>query len=126
MSEVLEFRKCIECDKDLFGRTDKKFCGDRCRNEHNNKLRGKRIFNKCMVNISNALIKSRRILKGLIPDSSESAKVSKSRLEQMGFNFKYHTHIHKTKMGKTYHYIYDYGYLELDNDWYLIIRNEAP
>ena len=31
-------RKCLECQEILYGRSDKKFCGDYCRNTYNNKL----------------------------------------------------------------------------------------
>jgi len=32
---------CIECGRELFGRCDKKFCSDGCRNSYNNRIRRK-------------------------------------------------------------------------------------
>jgi len=31
-------RKCLECNEPFYGRSDKKFCSDHCRNAHNNKV----------------------------------------------------------------------------------------
>jgi len=51
-------------------------------------------------------------------------KIKKEKLLQEGFFFKYTTQIHKNKKGSIYYYCYDYGYLPLDSEWYLIIKNE--
>jgi hypothetical protein len=51
-------------------------------------------------------------------------KTIKEKLLQKGFLFKYITHLYTTKEGKVYYYCYDYGYLPLDNDWYLIVRRK--
>jgi len=34
----MEFKKCLECGEPIKGRSDKKFCGDYCRNVYNNKI----------------------------------------------------------------------------------------
>ena len=31
-------KQCLECDEPLFGRVDKKFCNDQCRNAYNNRV----------------------------------------------------------------------------------------
>ena len=49
---------------------------------------------------------------------------NKDKLQRLGFQFKYLTHIYTTKTGKTYYYCYDYGYLPLDNDWFLIVKKK--
>ena len=54
----------------------------------------------------------------------ETAKANKEKLQRLGFQFKYLTHIYTTKTGKTYYYCYDYGYLPLENDWYLIVKRK--
>jgi len=45
-----------------------------------------------------------------------------NKLIEKGFQFKYHTHIYNTKTEKTYFYCYEYGYLPLENNWYLIVK----
>ena len=122
MIQPKETKKCLLCDKPLKGRADKKFCDDYCRAAYNNEL--KSITNNQMRNVNNALGKNRRILEEILPDGQETAKTTKDKLTQMGFHFKYVTHLYTTKTGKTYYYCYDYGYLPLDNDWYLVVRRK--
>jgi hypothetical protein len=114
-------KNCLACDKPLKGRSDKKFCDDYCRNNYNNQL--KSITTNQMRNVNNALSKNRRILEEIL-GKEETAKTNKEKLSQKGFLFKYITHLYTTKTGKTYYYCYDYGYLPLDNDWYLIVRRK--
>jgi predicted nucleic acid-binding Zn ribbon protein len=117
-----DIRTCLACDKPLKGRSDKKFCDDACRNIYNNEL--KSITNNQMRNVNNALSKNSRILEELLPDGEETAKTTQRKLLQKGFLFKYVTHLYTTKTGKIYYYCYDYGYLPLDNEWYLIVRRK--
>ncbi|WP_276504142.1 hypothetical protein [Terrimonas pollutisoli] len=120
--EKAEPKNCLACDKPLKGRSDKKFCDDYCRNNYNNQL--KSITNNQVRNINNALGKNRRIMEEFLPAGEEMAKTTKEKLLQKGFLFKYVTHLYTTKSGKTYYYCYDYGYLPLENDWYLIVRRK--
>jgi len=113
---------CLNCGKPLKGRSDKKFCDDSCRNNYNNQL--KSIVNNQMRNINNVLGKNRRILESLLPETEETGKANKEKLLRLGFQFKYITDLYTTKTGKTYYYCYDYGYLPLENDWYLIVRRK--
>ena len=117
-----ESRNCQLCEKPLRGRVDKRFCDDHCRNSFNNHLRGG--YNNLVRNINNALGKNRRILERLLPPGTDTTKISKERMVQLGFRFKYLTHLYVTKSGKTYFYCYDYGYLPLDNDWFLVVKNK--
>jgi hypothetical protein len=38
------------------------------------------------------------------------------------FDFNFFTSIYRTKAGKIYYYLYDQGYLELENDYFLLIK----
>ena len=115
-----EIKKCLACDKPIKGRSDKKFCDDACRNNYNNEL--KSISNNQIRNVNNALGKNRRILEELLPEGKEMVKTTQDKLLQKGFLFKYVTHLYNTKEGRTYYYCYEYGYLPLDNDWYLLVN----
>ena len=121
-TQQTETRNCLACDKVLKGRSDKKFCDDYCRNNYNNQL--KAITNNDMRNVNNALGKNRRILKEMIPEGEEMGKTTRERLSQKGFLFKYVTDLYTTKSGKTYYYCYEYGYLPLDHDWYLVVKKK--
>ena len=63
-------------------------------------------------------------MESILSGDEETAKANKEKLQRLGFQFKFITHIYTTKSGKTYFYCYDYGYLPLDNDWYLIVKRK--
>jgi len=113
---------CVTCGKPVKGRTDKKFCDDYCRNNYNNQLKSHKI--NLVRNINNALGKNRRILEGLFTDGEEMAKITRDKLLQKGFQFKYITHTYTNKKGNVYFFCYDLGYLPLDNDWFLVVKRK--
>ena len=119
-----ENKTCLACGKILQGRVDKKFCDDYCRNNYNNHKKAKGSHSSYVRNINNTLLKNRKILEGLLPDVEETAKANKDKLQSLGFHFKYITHLYTTKTGKTYFYCYDYGYLPMENDWFLIVKKK--
>ncbi|HUR64918.1 MAG TPA: hypothetical protein VMZ03_01085, partial [Chitinophagaceae bacterium] len=117
-------RTCLACGKIIRGRIDKKFCDDYCRNNFNNQQKAKDSYHPAIRNINSALLKNRKVLVTVLPDGEETAKAHREKLLEMGFRFKYLTHIYTTKTGREYHYCYDYGYLPLDNDRFLIVRTK--
>ena len=117
-------RLCLSCNKILKGRADKKYCDDYCRNAFNNQLKLKSSHYNYVRNVNNTLIKNRRILENLITQRGETAKEKKEKLLRQGFDFRYLTHTYTNKLGKTYYYCYDHGYLPLENEWYLIVRQK--
>jgi hypothetical protein len=122
-----ETRKCLFCNEEFRGRIDKKFCSDQCRNDYNNQL--KVFANNIIVrNINKMLKKNRKILEQLMKTDKEVTKVNAERLNSLGFKFKYFTHIYTTKKGAVYYYVYEYGYLALENNWYLLVKDgkKAP
>ncbi|PWJ60013.1 hypothetical protein CLV98_101188 [Dyadobacter jejuensis] len=112
--------QCLECDKPLVGRTDKKFCSDMCRNSYNNRLNSD--SHNLMRNINNQLRKNRRILEDLCPDGKVT--LPKSTLLAKGFDFNWMTHVRTTLKGTVYQYVYDYGYLAIENDFFVIVRDK--
>ncbi len=116
-------RVCLECGSKLHGRVDQKYCSDQCRSTYNNKLKSDP--NDYVRTINNILRKNRRILGKLNPEG-KTVKVKKGKLLQEGFSFNYFTNVYETKKSqKTYHFCYDHGYLELDNDYFaLVVRKE--
>lgn len=121
MPSLIADKKCLACDKKLSGRADKKFCNDYCRNSYNN---GMKAANSPVIrNINNALIKNRRILEGLLGEE-ETIKKHKEKFLSQGFQFKYTTHTYTNKKGNTYFFCYEYGYLPLEHDWYLVVRRK--
>jgi len=121
---LLAERNCLSCGKPLKGRVDKKFCDDYCRNNYNNQQKAKGSHSSYVRNINNTLLKNRKVLETILPVSEETAKANRDKLLRLGFQFKYLTHSFTNKSGKTYYYCYDYGYLPLENDWYLIVKRK--
>jgi len=116
----MEQKKCPECDKNIIGRADKKFCSDYCRNSYNNKLN--QSATNQIRNINNQLKRNWRILEELNP--TEKRKIHKNKLEEKGFNFSYFTSIYTTKKNATYFFVYDQGYLALENDYFILVKKK--
>lgn len=114
--------QCLYCGEKLRGRADKKFCDSGCRNSYNNQKNTN--VNNTIRNISNRLRKNRRILSEILGEDETTKKATKDYLLKKGFDFKYFTHIYTTQKGKQYQYIFDMGYLDLGDDWILIVRNK--
>jgi hypothetical protein len=112
-------QQCLECGKPFSGRKDKKFCSDICRNTYNNQQNSDKV--NLVRNTNNALRKNRRILEKICPE--DKAKTTRNTLMDKGFDFNLITSLRTTKKGSTYYFVYDYGYLELDNDYYLIVKD---
>jgi len=97
----MENKKCLECGETVTGRTDKK-----------NLIR----------NINNRLKKNHKILTEL--NKTGKTKVTRTKLYDNGFDFNFFTSIYTTKTGNTYYYVYDQGYLSLENELFLLIKKE--
>ena len=114
---------CLTCEKPLKGRLDKKFCDDYCRSSYNNQLNTDSSAQVKKVN--GILKKNRRILDSLMSGKEEAMKCNRKKLTDKGFNFNFFTNIYINKKGDNYYFVYEFGYLPLDNDWFLIVkRNE--
>ena len=116
----MEKRECLACKEPVKGRVDKKFCSDYCRNAYNNNVN--KDSKNLIRNINNRLRKNYKILSDL--NHSGKTKVSRTKLYDKGFDFQFFTSLYKTKTGNTYFYIYNEGYLALDNEIFLLIRKE--
>lgn len=116
----METKKCLECDDKVVGRIDKKFCSDYCRNAFNNKVNKE--SKNLIRNTNNRLRKNYKTLSEL--NISGKTKVTRRKLFDKGFDFKFITSIYITKTGNTYYYVYDQGYLELENEMYLLVKQD--
>ncbi|MBP6455132.1 MAG: hypothetical protein KA275_00275 [Chitinophagaceae bacterium] len=115
-----EEKKCLNCNKNLIGRSDKKFCNDYCRNEFNNK---NKIAEPLIIKTINKKLKDNRLLLEKILDTENTKSYPKEKLLQAGFDFNYFTHQLQTTKG-LYIFNYDYGFLNSDNDWVLIVKRK--
>ncbi len=117
---ILE-KKCLECGEKIIGRVDKKYCSDYCRNAYNNKVN--KDSKNLIRNINNRLRKNYRVLDSFSLKEGKT-KTTRTRLMDKGFDFEFITNLYTTKKGTTYYFVYDLGYLPLDNDYYMIVKRE--
>lgn len=108
----MEKKHCQECQAEYYGRSDKKFCSDICRNSFNNRLRSEE--NVYISKINTILKRNRRILAQINPEGKKI--IQREKLLSKGFNFSYFTNLYKTNSGKEYFFCYDQGYLKVDED----------
>ena len=116
----MEKKVCLDCGETIKGRSDKKFCNDICRNSYNNKLNSD--TTNYVRNINNILRKNRRVLEENL--KGETTTISKQKLVDKGFNFKYYTNQIVTKNSHTYVYCYEFGYLLLEKEMVLIVKRK--
>jgi len=75
-----------------------------------------------MRNVNNKLRKNYRILSALNVEGK--SKTSRAKLLSKGFDFDFFTNILNTKTGNTYYFIYDQGYLALENDYFMLVKKD--
>jgi len=111
-------KNCLECGEKIIGREDKKFCNDACRNTYNNKIN--KDTTNLMRNVNYALRKNYRILSDI--NLEGKTKTTRKKLVDLGFDFSLFTSIYTTKTGATYYFVYDQGYMFLENDWLVLVK----
>ena len=111
----------LEALEQWVGRIDKKFCSDGCRNAYNNRVN--KDSKNLIRNTNNRLRKNYRILETLNPE--KKTRTSRAKLIEHGFDFNYFTSIYTTKAQTVYYFVYDQGYLELEGDYYALVKRES-
>jgi predicted nucleic acid-binding Zn ribbon protein len=112
---------CLSCGEPIKGRTDKKFCDDQCRSNYNNRLNSE---NSVQIRIVNNILKKNRKLLEAAVGVDGKGKISKQKLMEKGFNFKYFTQMHTTQKGSVYKLCYEYAYLLIENDFVFVVKWE--
>jgi hypothetical protein len=52
------------------------------------------------------------------------SKTNRTKLLSKGFDFDYFTNILQTKTGNTYYFLYDQGYMALENDYFMLVKKD--
>lgn len=114
-------KKCLNCEKPIVGRADKKFCSSYCRSAYHYDRKGQQT--NLVRRINYILKRNREILAKHNP--SGKARVKKTSLAADGFNFNYFTNVYKTRKNHEYKFCYDQGYVEWDDgSCTLVIKQE--
>lgn len=119
---VLNERVCLECGERIVGRLDKRFCSDACRNQYHYQANNAPI--NYVRNVVNALKRNRRVLSELNTGPEGKTRVHRDKLVERGLNFMYHTNVHRTKAGNTYVFCFEQGYLDLGDNWFMLVRRD--
>ncbi|AKQ45040.1 hypothetical protein TH63_04370 [Rufibacter radiotolerans] len=114
-------KKCGHCQASIIGRADKRFCSSQCRTGFANAHRLSDQGELLIKEVNMVLRHNRQLLKKASPHGKTT--VRRQVLELAGFNFRYFTHVYRTKQGNTYHFCYDYGYLLLPQEDKVLIVN---
>lgn len=116
----MENKKCLQCEEVFFGRVDKKFCSDHCRNQyHNSNNRSHRVIRE----VNKVLKRNRKILLSCNPEGK--TRLHRDKLLEKGFNFHYFTSVYTTNSGNQYYFCYEQGYLPLENDFLVLVQKEV-
>jgi len=102
-------RRCLNCDEELQGRTDKLYCNSYCKSSYHYKKiieDDKSLFRTIELQLK----LNRRLLKRF--NKAGKATIRKEVLIEEGFNPKYFTHYWKNNKGDVYLFCFEFGFLE--------------
>lgn len=110
--------KCLNCDSELKGREGKRYCSDSCKSAYHYTQR--KVNDSFYLKVDRQLKINRKLLKKY--NQSGFTTLRRSVMKEEGFNPKFFTHYWKNKKGQVYLFCYDYGFLEIENDKFLIVE----
>jgi hypothetical protein len=105
-------RVCVVCDSKLIGRSDKVFCGIKCKNKYHCEVR------RSLITIDQethkVLLKNYQILAGLMTDEKTNFIIDQTALQRKGFHFQFITSL-ETINNSHHFFIYDHSFEILKN-----------
>ena len=111
---------CKYCDRELKGRSDKRFCDSSCRSAYHNA--NKKVYDPLIKEVNKRLLRNRHILK--LFHQHGSRKCSMRVLKFNGFDFELHTSIVAAEHNKLAYYCYDLGYIPVDEEHCILIEQK--
>ena len=116
----MEIRKCVECNQLVWGRTDREFCSNKCRNTYNSQ---KNSESKMMIRLVNRILKRNySILAELKSEGIATALISE--LKMNGFRFDHFTFADMTQDNQISYFCYDQSYRTKENSMVTLISNK--
>lgn len=105
------------------GRADKVYCNTACKNGYN--YERKKMGSMSVIAIDKILHTNHKIMEQIFEEEKRKYfRMSKIILSEMGFNFSYYTSTYLNSEKKTYHYIYDYAWMEFSNQEVMVVRGK--
>ena len=106
----MRLKHCLACNKELRGRSDKKFCDLHCKSSYHYRKSLEdepRFYNR----VDNQLKLNRKILKHF--NKAGKSVIRAEVLKKEGFESKFFTHFWKNNKGDVYFFVYEYGFLKI-------------
>ncbi len=100
-------KKCPVCESPIKGRSDKKFCSNKCKSIQQYERR--QTTEAFFLKVERQLKTNRKILKRY--NRSGFTTIRPTELTAQGFDARFSTHQWQNKKGDTYHFVYEYGFL---------------
>lgn len=113
-------KECLHCTIEFRGRSDKKFCSTRCKNNYNYTAR--KSVKKITITIDKILHRNYEILRTIMGEQRKKMMIERLELEKMGFSFNYITGIYTNSKGKVYHYVYDFAWMQFSTQQIMIVK----
>jgi len=108
---MTNMRKCPICSTIITGRSDKVFCSLKCKSIHQYESRQKN--ERFFLKVDRQLKINRKLLKKY--NKSGLSTIRRSELISQGFDPKFFTHYWKNQKGEVYLFVYEYGFLSIQN-----------
>lgn len=115
-------KQCLNCNRELKGRSDKKYCDPQCKSAYQYQQaqeQPERFFNK----VDNHLKLNRKLLKHY--NKAGKVTIRADQLNKEGFNPNYFTHYWKNTKADVYLFVYEYGFLKRTEhgvDKYILVK----
>ncbi len=115
-------KQCDHCNKEMQGRSDKRFCCLECKNRHAAERRSS--TRDAVAEVDKWLHRNRDILLTLMGNSTKE-QFDRAVLTRTGFKYEFHTGTYLNKEGKMYRLIYDFAWMEFSDQKILVIRKKS-
>jgi len=113
-------RICPVCGNPVHGRRDKIFCTVKCKSEYHRMVHEE--ADSVSKKTDKILHRNYIILFEEMKGYEKQAKVPRINLDRKNFNYNYYTGTYINSRGKTYYYVYDYGWMPFSDQEILIIK----
>lgn len=104
-------RKCLNCEAEFCGRSDKKFCSRYCKSNFN--YEQAKSETSLYKDVLKTLQRNRKILRDYNKDGKTT--IRESSLLDKGFEKNYFTNYWRSKNGSVYYFCFEQGYRAIPN-----------
>ncbi len=121
MSLPSPIKFCSICSAEIVGRRDKIFCSQKCKSFYH---RHRKKQHQSITNPVDKMLHRNWVILQEYYERINKRKffIPKAELVKEGFKLDYHTTSQKNKKGKTYYYIYNFGWMDFSDKDLMVIH----